>query len=201
MSRHLPRARYGRSDRRRRERSRGVAVVEAAFAFPVVVLITFAVIEFGLIYMTESTTVSSSQAGARLGAATVPLEPTPADAYDAMRDEVVDTIDAMSSRGTPDQLWIYRADADGTPVGVAGFGNCNTDCRAYTWNGTTFANPIGNWTNPDACIAGGLDSVGVYITVRHDLVSGLLFESVDIEEHTTNQLEPLPTDQCPTPGP
>lgn len=186
-----------RPRRARRERSRGVALVEAAFAFPVVLLITFAVIEFGLIYMTESTTVSSSQAGARLGAATVPLEPVPADAYDAMRDEVVETIDAMSSRGTPQQLWIYRADADGTPLGGPGFSSCAVDCRAYTWNGTTFANPVGNWPTPDACIAGGLDDVGVYITVRHDLVSGLLFESVDIEEHTTNQLEPLPTEQCP----
>lgn len=178
----------------RRPSSRGVAAVEAALVFPFVLIITFAVIEFGLIFSTESTSLSSAQAGARKGASELPLAPAPANAFDAIRDEVVRSLGPLSERATPGELWIYRAAADGLPE----TGVCSSNCVRYSWDGTSFTNPTGTWPAPDACLAGGLDDVGVLMTVNHRLVTGFLFDDVDLDEHTTAQLEPLPVNQCPT---
>lgn len=165
--------------------------------FPIVALLTFGTIEFGILFSSESTTTSSTQAGARLGAAGIPLESAPNVAYDKIRDEVVDTLDALSAQGVPNELWIYQAGANGEPVGGFG-GSCASECVRYTWNGSTFVRDVStNWAAPDACLTGGLDEVGVYLSVTHNLISGLLFDSVDLDEHSTALLEPLPTEQCP----
>lgn len=173
-------------------------MVEAAFVFPVVALITFATIEFGLIFLSQSTALSSAQAGVRLAAAQVPTAASTATAMDQVRDEVVDNIDALSRQGTPVDLWIYKADSDGGPIGASGFDSCATECRIYQWNGTTFAYQSGDWATPDACIfdGDGLDSIGVYVTVRHAPITGFVFDTLDLEEHSTAQLEPLPSEDC-----
>lgn len=189
-----------RMRRTNRRDSRGVAAVEAAIVLPLIMLVTFAVIEFGLIFSTESTTSSSTSAGVRSASSDVPLAADPAAAFDRVRDEVVDTLDAATGLAVPQELWIYRADTGGGPVGSPGFDACAVDCRRYTWTGSDFAYAGGTWAAPDACIVGGagagLATVGVYLEVRHDLISGLLFDSITIEEHSEALFEPLPSDQC-----
>lgn len=184
--------------RHRRRDQRGASMVEAAFVFPVVALITFATIEFGLIFLSQSTALNSAQAGVRQAAAQIPTAADPVTAYDAVRDEVVDSIGALSQRGTPVDLWIYRADADGGPVGATDFDSCATECRIYRWDGTTFLYQSGNWADPDACIfdGDGVDSVGVYVTVSHAPITGMVFDTLALDEHSTAQLEPLPSEDC-----
>ena len=66
--------------------------------------------------------------------------------------------------------------------------SCPTSCYRYTWTGGTFvldgASP--GWTGADACIilpnGTTLDSIGVYLTVRHRYVTGFLGSSVVIRE-------------------
>lgn len=186
---------------RRRHRDggeRGAVLAEAALVFPLIALITFAIIEYGLLFLTQSTSLSAAQDGARLAAAEIPIVVPVADAFDNAKDAVVDDLDALSGQGTPQVLWIYRASANGEPVGGAGFSSCNTDCRRYTWNGSDFVNPQGTWATPDACLfdGDGLESVGVYVRVRHRLISGFLFEATTLDEHTTAQLEPIPSEDC-----
>lgn len=166
--------------------------------FPIVAVVTFATIEFGLIFLSQSTTLNSAQDGVRLAAATVPTAPVVTTAYDDVRDEVVDTIDALSGRGTPKNLWIYRADTDGGPVGASDFDSCAIDCRRYLWNGTTFVYQAGNWANPDACIfdGDGVDNIGVYVDVDHAPITDFVFDTIELREHSTASLEPLPSEDC-----
>lgn len=185
--------------RSRRRRADGASMIEAAFVFPVVALITFATIEFGLIFLSQSTTLNSAQAGVRLAAAQVPITATPAVALDQVRDEVADKVGALSRQGTPVDLWVYKADTDGGPIGATDFDSCATSCRIYRWNGTTFAYVSGDWANPDACLFDvdrKVDSVGVYLTVRHEPITGMVFSTLSMNEHSTAQLEPLPSEDC-----
>lgn len=173
-------------------------MVEAAIVFPIVALITFATIEFGLLFLSQSTALSSAQAGVRQAAAQIPTAGSPAVAYDQVRDEVVDSIKALSRQGTPTTLWIYHAAADGGPIGATNFDSCATDCRRYAWDGSTFAYQGGTWANPDACIFDGdaLDSVGVFVEVQHRAVTRFVFRTITLREHSTAQLEPLPSEEC-----
>jgi hypothetical protein len=41
-----------------------------------------------------------------------------------------------------------------------------------------------------------LDSIGVFVQVRHDYLTGFVGESVYLEGHTVMRLEPLPSDEC-----
>lgn len=180
-------------------RDRGAALAEAALVFPLIALVTFAIVEYGLLFLTQSTSLSAAQDGARLAAAEVPIVTPVNTAFDNARDEVVSDLGALSGQGTPEVLWIYRAAANGEPVGGAGFSSCNTDCRRYTWNGSDFVDPQGTWAAPDACLFDAdrqLDTVGVYVRVRHRLISGFLFDSTTLDEHTTAQLEPIPSEDC-----
>lgn len=187
-----------RTRRRLLRRERGASMVEAAIVLPIVATITFATIEFGLIFLSQSTTLSSAQAGVRLAAAQVPTAGSPITAYDQARDEVLDNIDALSAQGTPGNLWIYRADTDGGPFGATDFDSCATECRIYRWDGTTFAYQSGSWATPDACIfdGDGVDSIGVYVDVQHAPITGFVFDTITLREHSTAQLEPLPSEEC-----
>lgn len=185
---------------RRRRDERGSVLVESAFIFPVVVLMTVAVIEFGLMFATQSTTTSASRDGARFASANFAPASNKQTAADSIRDAVLEDLDALTDLGTPEDLWIYRADpgsTKGEPVGGAGFASCNTDCFRYTWNGTTFVHAGGTWTTPQACST--LDVIGVNVKVEHNLITGFFADTTDIREHTALQLEPLPFENCSSP--
>lgn len=183
--------------RRRADGERGVELVEAAFVLPLVLLLTFGVIEWGLFFSTTAVSTSSTRAGARVGAA----EFAPAGDKDAAADEIRDAVEAVLGTETrlarPTDLYIYRAAADGRPVG--GFG-CSVDCWHYTWDGTGFAadDASPGWSTPDACIGDGddLDSLGVHVRVEHDFVTGFFGDSRTVEHKTVLRIEPLPLEQC-----
>jgi hypothetical protein len=76
-----------------------------------------------------------------------------------------------------------------------------THCYRFTWDGTQFVRNGGSgWTSQvDACIETGdpdLDSIGVYLRVRHDLITGLFGGSKTVAHKTALRIEPLPMDQC-----
>jgi hypothetical protein len=178
----------------------GVTIVEAAFVLPVVIVMFFAIIEFGLLFAGISTTSSSTRAGARYASANFGVSSDRQVAANAIRDEVQAALSARTGLDTPQILWIYHATATGTPVGGS-FASCATECFRYTWDAATQAFVVqgGGWANPDVCIDvvnPGLDSIGVYLQVKHDLVSGFFMPNRIIQEHTVTRLEPIPPDQC-----
>jgi Flp pilus assembly protein TadG len=177
---------------------RGVVLVEAVFIFPVVFFIVMAIIEYGLLFAGQSTTSSSTREGARFASANFAVAADKKAAADQVMAEVVKDLGALTGYDTPVQLLIYQAKNNGNPM-FGSLTSCSQNCFHYTWNGSTFAYDLSSpqWTNPQACIGTQLDSVGIYVEVQHNYVTGAFGSSKLLQEHTVSRLEPLPLIQCP----
>ena len=176
---------------------RGATLVEAAIILPVVVLIVFGIIEFGLAFKDSLTVSSATRAGARTASAE-PRQPTfNSDTAKA----VARAVSALPS-GSVEQLWIYKANVDGDPVdgGGSAYTSCNT-CAVFTWDVATdqfIRQPGPDW-NPmtqNACVGdSGHDAVGVYLKVNHDFVTGFFGQQIVLKDHSVMNLEPVTLSQ------
>ena len=193
---------------RRGSGDRGVVIVEAVFILPVLIFIVMAIFEFGLLFAAQSTTQSSTRDGVRFGSANYAVSGSNQAAADQIAATVAKDLTAATGFDTPIKLVVYKADDKGEPTG--GFTSCNKDCYRYTWDASTsswtFDTGSPTWPKPSACInvdpkdpsAGlnTLDSIGAYLEVRHDYLTGAFGSSQLIKEHSVSRLEPLPSGQC-----
>lgn len=166
--------------------------VEAALVTPIFVLLVFGVIEFGMLFKDWLAVSSSVRAGTRMASAQprVATYATDAAAEVAREASALDMDNVQA-------LWVYKAAPDGTPVGGGGtFSTCST-CVRYTWDPSTqaFVEQSSSWpsTAQNACQGDpDRDILGVYLKIRHDAVTGFIFDGFDISEHTVMALEPIP---------
>ena len=175
---------------------------------PVVLLVVFAVLEFGMLYRSATVTSSASRAGVRLAAATYAAAPAVGSGTaenpdkrgvaDLVASAVAEVLRERQSGDTPVQLRIYRAQANGQPIGGS-FETCATDCLRFSWDGAAWAYVDGTWSAPDACGA-SIPSIGVYVSVRHEPSNDLIPLGKTIDEHSVMRLEPRPFNQCTGPG-
>jgi hypothetical protein len=184
---------------RRQDRERGAALVETAILIPVVILVTFGMIEFSSAYQSSSAATAAARSGARVASAEALL---PNYALDAAAAAAT----ALHSVGSnePVEMWIYKAD-DVTGYPASGnFTTCTTKCIKYAWlpASRTFdtANPTGGgWpaNTQNACNSANWDSVGVYIKLNHKFLTKLFGVSINLADHAVFRLEPAPTQLCP----
>ena len=174
-------------------RSRGAAAVEAALVLPVILLIFFAILEFGLLFKDYLSTISAVRAGVRIASAE-PRAPTFAD--DAAKQ--VQNGSTALDMSSVTALWVYRADPAGNPVGGdASFTSCST-CVKYTWDAAAkkFTTPsLSGWASntQNACVADpNHDTIGIYLEVKHKAITGAIFSNIIIKEHSVMSLEPIP---------
>lgn len=188
--------------RRRTPRDRGAVLVEAAIAFPVLMLIILGTVEAGFYFSSQSTTTTSSRDGARYATAFYAVKADKVAVGNEIKGEVEADLRALTGQGTPVQMWIYKATSSGDPAGGL---SCTANCLRYTWNGATgeFDYQPGTshvWSTVDACITAGspaLDEVGVMVEVSHQLLSGAFGSGQrTVRERSVLRLEPLPTNQC-----
>jgi Flp pilus assembly protein TadG len=185
----------------RRERvsnERGAALVETAILIPVVILITFGLIEFSSAYQSSSVATSASRAGARVASAEA-LLPTYATDAAAAAATALHTI----PNNEPQEMWVYKADVNGYPSS-GNFTTCSTNCIKYTWLPATklfdVANPSGGgwpYNTQNACNQNSWDSVGVYVKVKHQFLTRLFGANITLADHAVFRLEPAPTQLCP----
>lgn len=175
---------------------RGAVAVEAALIFPLLIVLTFGIIEFSLLLRDYVSLNSLVRNGVRI-ASTMPRDP---QMYQA-------TVDAMNRSGTAlpeesyEQLWIYRPDANGFPPGGADFSACGNDCVVYAVDPVTgdfvqTENPQGDWDplSVNACPGDDeADAVGVYLRASHDGVTGLFFDRLTISDFAVSKFEPIAT--------
>jgi Flp pilus assembly protein TadG len=189
-------AKDGRFDRRSRER--GAALVETAILIPVVLIITFGLIEFSSAYQSSSVASASARTAARTASAEALLTTYATDSALAAAT-ALKTIPANE----PVEMWIYRANSAGYPES-GGFTSCTTNCIKYAWIPATrkfdTANPSGGgWpsTSQNACNTNNWDSVGVYVKLNHKYLTRLFGASITLTDHAVFRLEPAPTQLCP----
>jgi TadE-like protein len=187
--------------RHRRARAggeRGAVLVETAILIPVIILITFGLIEFSSAYQSASVATGAVRAAARTASAEALLPTFATDAATAAAT-ALHTVGATE----PQVLWIYRANASGLPES-GGFTNCTTHCISYNWNSTTktfdTSTPGGGgwlYNTQNACNSASWDSVGVYVKLNHKYITKLFGSSIDLTDHAVFRLEPAPTQLCP----
>ncbi len=191
---------------RSRKSERGAVLIEAVFVFPVLIILTMGILEFGLAFASSATTTASSRSGARLAATAYAPAPDTAAGKQAVGDQVAAAVSAdlkALSNGTPVGMVLYKMDAsqnDGEPIG--GFpsdtmAGCSTSCLKYTWNSSSksMVYSSGSWLSPSAC-GTTIDSVGVYVITNHHFVTGLFGGGKFVHGKTVMRLEPLPNESC-----
>lgn len=178
---------------RRLQRDRGSVAVEAALVTPLLLLLLFGIIEFGMVFKDWLTITSSVRAGARIASAEPRNNNFAIDAAAQVARE-----GSAIDMSTVTKLWVYKADASGQPVGVSSdFSSCSA-CVRFTWNASTksFDVAYNGWsaTTQNACAGDpGRNSVGVYLEADHQAFTGLIFDHLKLSSNTVMSLEPIPT--------
>lgn len=185
--------RLARARAARRRGERGAVAIEAAILTPLLLLLVFGIIEFGFLFKDWLAITSSVRAGTRMASAEPRFATFAQDAANQVAKE-----GAALDMGNVQELWVYKAAADGYPVGgTSAFTSCSA-CVKFHWNASTkkFVPYSNTWaaTSQNACQGdANHDSVGIFLKIQHDGITGLLFNDMIIREHSVMSLEPIPT--------
>ncbi len=191
-------------------------MVEAALITPLVMLMLFGIIEFGLLFRDE---LSASRA-TRESARTVAAAPRDADYDDAAIAAVDESLGALSP-GDGDEVVLFKAAVDegtGRPLDHPiddpdPISTCETSCLRWEYQDDAWqpdlskpgwpANPSdpGTGEQQNAC-AGEQDYFGVYVSINHafltPLIGDLFGGDFDVSDMTIMRLEPFAgTDTIP----
>ena len=168
---------------RGKEREQGAALVEMAMVLPLLVLLVFGIVEFGLAFNKRLTVGNASQSAARVGSAIANNEYADISLLESLEQGLI----ALPNAGQDvvKTVHVYEANSAGNPVG----GCPSTTCNVYTYS----YNPSGcNWTpcpDPDAPVnfdvstlswspedrsatVGSLDVLGVRVFFSHTWITG-----------------------------
>src|SRR5690606_10549208 len=183
---------------RRRRNDRGVTMVEAAITAPLVFLLIFGVLEFGILFKDYLSLSSGVRDGVRV-ASTQGADPL-AD-YKILQI-VLQRMPALE-RNQIERVVVFRASSadDSVPSVCKTTSSATEKCNSYS--NADLSRPASDFTGtgsaPDRFwppttrkerLSDPPDYVGVWIKVRHEAVTGLLPLTKDLEEEVVMRIEP-----------
>ncbi len=161
----------------------GAAIVEMAIVLPLLVLLVFGIIEFGLAFNKRLTIGNATQSAARVGTAIANNEYADIALLEALEQGLI----SLPSQGQDivKSVQIYKADAVGNPANGCPSSTCNVYTYSYDPSGCNWipcpdpAPPINfdvgglNWNPEDRnATVGTLDVLGVRVYFSHDWITG-----------------------------
>ncbi len=167
--------------------------VETALVAVLLCTLLFGIIECSLLMKDWLAVSASARAGARMAASEPRSDSFAVDAATQVANSVSD-LDMTGFK----ELWVYKADAAGTP-GSPSFTSCATACVHFTWSNGQFVKGSDTYSasSQNACAGDPAnDSIGVYLRVTHRPLTGWLFGEQTIAESTVMRVEPLTTGAC-----
>lgn len=192
-----PAERFRKSRRLPQGRETGAALVEAAVLFLPLCIILFGIMEFGFVYKDSLTLSSATRSGARTGSA---LTGTVSEAFFPAVVNSVEKSASAASFSSQDQIWIYKTNALGKPLGdeSCGGGSGTATCIVYTFTpgvgwkhiGTTF---LWDPTTANTCLGNGeMDSLGVRLTLHRSSITGMfpMLDNMVLKEKSIMSFEP-----------
>jgi Flp pilus assembly protein TadG len=176
----------------RKSGERGASAVEAAIVTPLVMALLFGIIELGFLFKDYLAVAGAVRSGVRIASAM----PRNATFAQAAADKVALHGGAMNFKDVQ-ELWVYKAGtATDTPAGFTSFTDC-TVCVKFSWDAGTqkfVTTNINGWKAIDqnACSSSTeRDRIGVYVELKHDAFTGLVFDTVTISEASIMSLETI----------
>ena len=191
-----PQRRIARWRARLGERSqRGAVAVEFAIIAPVLVALTFGVIEFSSAYHDKSIAADAARSAARVGSAK-PTQSDFASAAAAAGSAAVSTL----PKDVPQELWIYKANSQGYPGGGSSFSSCGANCIKYSYSQASRSfvqSGGGGWaaSSQQVCTQ-PYDEIGAYVKLDHKFVTKLFGAGVTLTDHAVFRLEPVASSAC-----
>ncbi len=190
----------------RRQGERGNALVEAVIVIPLLMLLTFGGIEFGIGFSQKGGLESVARAGARVAATLTDADCIPGAAgcravsphteIGVVTASAVNAALAQTSLPELDDLYIYQVDANGRASGFSGSACTGGDCIHVTANASHNAFDLGtlsgSWDKADrnACELNA-DRVGVTVVGTFKFLTRLVGSgNVTLKETAVLQLEP-----------
>lgn len=178
-------------------RQRGGALIEAGILFLPLCIILFGIIEYGFIFKNNLTLSSATRAGVRTASAS---PGTAADLFfETTKQAVIKSANAADFRPN-DQLWIFRSNANGRPLGdpSCGGGNGSGNCVAYRYTAEGEWQPTAagyTWdpTTAQTCMGlAPLDAVGIRLTLTHRSITKLLpmIDNMPLSDTSVMNFEP-----------
>ncbi len=185
------------SARRARRSERGVTMIESAIATPVVLLLIFGVLEFGLLFKDYLSLANGVRDGARLASALG----TDVNTDYKVIESALKRMPAVN-RNQVRRIVIFKADsADSEVPSACRTASVTNVCNSYS--GADFDRPEedfhGGLGAPDRFwrptsrkdrLSDPPDYVGVWIEVRHEAATGILPLSKDLTEEVVMRIEP-----------
>lgn len=189
-----------RSSQRHSERERGASLLEFALVAPVLLLLIFGALEYGMFFKDYLTVSNTTRTGARVGSAAG----SGADADYQILQAVKAAATALPGGSSSIQaISIYKAtSAGGGPSATCQTASSSADkCNTYT--AAAFAQPLTKF----GCGAGSIDSVwcpttrgdsqaigpdylGVWVKTTHGFVTKLFGTSRTITDGVVMRIEP-----------
>ncbi len=182
---------------RPRREQRGAVLVETAIVLPVLFLVVLGIIEYSAAYHDSSITADAARAGGRIASAQA-LNPSYATNAAAAVASALQTLPA----GEPQDMYVYKANANGYPGAGSDFSTCSTNCVKYTWRPASkafdTANPQGSgWpaSTQNVCTE-PFDELGIYVKIQHNFITNLFGATVTLDDHAVFRLEPTSLAAC-----
>jgi hypothetical protein len=179
------------------DRERGAVVLEFVIVLPLLMALTFGIIEYSSAYHDSATVADATRAGGRIGSA---MAQNPAYATSIV--QAVDSALSGVPSDAPEELWIYKANDNGYPGAGTDFSSCGANCIRYLWNSSAKAFDVtaptgGGWpaTSQQVCTQ-PFDELGVFLKMKHDFVTGLFGTNLTLTNHSVFRLEPVPSAVC-----
>jgi hypothetical protein len=199
----------------------GASAIEFALVVPILLLLVFGIIEFGLVMRDYLSVASSVRVGARIAATGAGAGPgtcpgAPVVCVPANVPALAQAgADAIQQAGTAmpqdliDYIFVYKANDKGYP-GATGVTTMPTNaagctaagnCVVFRWNKVLdrFVYQEGTWNSStiNACINSGLaQSVGIYMKATHPYLTGFFGANLGLSDRAVMKFEPLPAISC-----
>ncbi len=192
----------------RRGDERGAALVEAALILPVILLVTFGAIEFGIGFSQKGGIEAIARSGARTGAAasndnnaaSTPQYPVPNTQLAVEVGQAVNSALATSTLPELNRLYVYKVSSTGVSSGPDS-GSCANDCVYFGYDPVQkkfdLSSAQGQWPYSGPLDSGNrilcgvnADRIAVLIQGRFDFFTGLFGSSIPLQAKSVMQLEP-----------
>lgn len=176
---------------------RGAVAVEFAIIAPLLMVLTFGIVEFSSAYHDSSIAADAARAGGRVASAE-PRNPS----YAINAANAVSSALKTLPKDAPQEMWVYKANGAGYPGSGSSFSSCGSNCIKYLWNSSaqqfdTSNAGGGGWpASAQQVCTEPFDQVGVFVKIDHKFVTKLFGAQVTLTDHSVFRFEPTSTSAC-----